>query len=509
MAEPPKASKKELKQRQASPGERLHRAIADGDPQSLAEALRDGADPEDPGSEHQTPLELAVAHGDVHLVTMLLDAGADPTHTYEPILPQAVGGAREVIEALIIAGASFDGLHDGRSALAKAAGRGDLSLVELLLESGAEPRGDGVSPLLEAAGEGHREIVERLLPYEEESQVADEAKARLAKALRVAGYSGRHSRAPELFEAIGSDDLDEARRWLASGLPANALIVDRWEGPISALRAASLNGRDGIARLLLRAGAPIDGARDDEGPLEASTPLIDAIRSGSLSLAERLIAAGADVDARRDAGAEGWITPLLHLVGSSIPMDQDGTFPIPRILELVEGLARARADLDAADALGHTALIWAARRGEPRLVEALLRLGADPEHRDSEDNTARTHATYQYFSLGYPPLKLKYLRRPERPTQSDLRAILEMLLPFRPHRCLEAELIAAALHGEVRTVRRNLERGATVDHSIDGKRALDLALQQGHKPVVQALVAAGAEVTERQRLWDGDLLSSH
>jgi len=314
-------------------------------------------------------------------------------------------------------------------------------------------------------------------------------------------------RALELFEAIGSDDLDDARGWLASGLPANALIVDRWEGPISALRAASLNGRDGIARLLLGAGAPIDGAQDDEGPLEASTPLIDAIRSGSLSLAERFIAAGADVDARRDAGSEGWITPLLHLVGPSIPMDRDGTFPIPRILELMECLARAGADLDATDALGHSALIWAARRGEPRLVKALLRLGADPEHRDSEDNTAWTHATYQHLLAGPRRPRLKHLRI-ERPSPSEFRAILEMLQACRPHRRLEAELIAAAFLGDLRTVRHNLERGAAVDHRINEHRALDLALQQGQKPVLEALLAADAEVTERQRLRVEDLLSS-
>lgn len=507
MVEPSEASKKRLEQRRASPVERLHQAIADEDPQSLAEALRDGADPEDPGPEYQTPLESAVACGDGHLVTMLLDAGVDPTNTYDPILPQAAGGPREMIESLIAAGASLDGLYNGESALRKAADGGDLSLVELLLAAGADPQA-GFSPLLAAAEEGHREIVERLLPYEDDSKVAARAQARLAKALRVAGYSGHHPRAPELFEAIASDDVDEVRGWLASGLPANALRVDRSEGPISALRAASLNGRDDIARLLLEAGAPIDGVQDDEGPLEASTPLIDAIRSGSLDLAERLVAAGAAVDARRDAGAEGRITPLLHLVGSSIPMNPDGTFPIPEILELVRCLARAGADLGAADASGHSALIWAARRGDPRLVEALLDLGADPEQRDSEDNTARTHATYQYSSLGYPPLKLKYFRRPERPTQSDFHAILEMLRQFRPHRCLEAELIAAALHGDARTVRRNLERGAAVDHDLGSGRALDLALQQSHKPVIQALVAAGAEVTERQQLRIEALLSS-
>ena len=504
MEEQPSESKKRRKPRHQSPVELLHQAIYDGDVDTLAELLDDGGDPEARGPQGYTPLEFAVDRGHAEVVIKLLDAGADPNNACVPILHRAVGGPLETLEALIIAGASLHAWQDGDTALSKAAYRGDLEAVEVLLEAGADARAG--SPLLTAARQRHRQVAERLLPLESDAEVVAEAQALLAEALRAEQHPGRHPEAPKLFEAIEAGDIKSVRQWLAAGRPKDALIVDRWKGPISALRAACLGGRLGIARLLLDAGAPIEGAHDDAGPLEESTPLIDCIRSGSIRLAKRLIAAGADVNSLRDAGAEGKISPLLHLVGPCIPINEDGTFPIAGIAELVEQLAKAGADLDTADRFGNTALIWAAKRGEARLVKALLRLGVDPELRDEEDNTAQTHAAYRFHSLSYPPVRSKYFRRSSRPSKSDYGAVLDLLDSCTAHRCLEAELIAAAFHGDLRTVRRNLERGASVDHQLGSGRALDLALQQSHVDVVETLVAAGAEVTERQRVWARHLL---
>lgn len=89
------------------------------------------------------------------------------------------------------------------------------------------------------------------------------------------------------------------------------------------------------------------------------TPLHAACRRGDIKLAMRLIAAGADVNARDDLGQ----TPL-YKVGY-----QDKA-------ELVEMLARAGADLGVRDNEGHTALSTLTARHSPRTVAALRRLGA-------------------------------------------------------------------------------------------------------------------------------------
>ncbi len=139
----------------------------------------------------------------------------------------------------------------------------------------------------------------------------------------------------------------------------------------TALTLAAERGDAGQVERLLAAGAVVD-ARDDC----LWTPLMHAVANGHAAAAELLTAAGADVDAR-DKG------------GYSIVMMAAGNGHaalIPRLVEL--GAAVDARD----DSLGWTPLLWAAREGHAEAVEALLAIGADSSLRDHNRRDAEALA---------------------------------------------------------------------------------------------------------------------
>jgi ankyrin repeat protein len=100
--------------------------------------------------------------------------------------------------------------------------------------------------------------------------------------------------------------------------------------------------------------------------------------AGHGSVLPRLIAAGADANARSKTGE----TPLMYVCGS--PADQACA---------VRALLDAGAALEAVDRAGHTPLIHAAWKGDTDLARLLLEAGADPAARDSDGHCAADFAS--------------------------------------------------------------------------------------------------------------------
>ncbi len=98
-----------------------------------------------------------------------------------------------------------------------------------------------------------------------------------------------------------------------------------------------------------------------------STELIAAVKTGDRAAVQRMLAAGADVDARDEAGA----TPLMLAAHA-------GDLP------MVQLLLGSGADVNASDERGWTALVKAVyntelKRGSAEVVQALIDAGADIE----------------------------------------------------------------------------------------------------------------------------------
>jgi hypothetical protein len=126
-----------------------------------------------------------------------------------------------------------------------------------------------------------------------------------------------------------------------------------------------------------------DGAEVDRPLGHGNTALCLAARHGQRPLVERLIGAGADLEARGT-----WIGRTVYTRGFT-----------PLLLALEAGhadvarpLLDAGAGADAADETGTTALMMAARQ-LPELVPRLLAAGADPDATDEDGWTALRYAT--------------------------------------------------------------------------------------------------------------------
>jgi ankyrin repeat protein len=124
---------------------------------------------------------------------------------------------------------------------------------------------------------------------------------------------------------------------------------------------AARDGRRDAVRALLKEGADVNAAHAD-----GMTALHYAALAGDADLATLLVYAGANVKATTRLGA---YTPL-HLASRQGQRD------------VVEVLLRAGADPNAPTASGATPLMLAAAAGDPHLVARLLDAGADPNARE-------------------------------------------------------------------------------------------------------------------------------
>ena len=151
----------------------------------------------------------------------------------------------------------------------------------------------------------------------------------------------------------------------------------------------------------------------------------------------------------------------------------------------IHALLKQRADVNAPQVDGMTALHWAAYQDDLEIAALLVRAGA------------KATAANRY---GVTPLPLAC-------TNGNV-AMVELLLkagadPNAPLLGGETPLMTSARTGALAVVKTLLSHGATVDAKDDrrGQTALMWAAAEGHVDVVQALIAAGADV--RLRLPSG------
>jgi ankyrin repeat protein len=221
------------------------------------------------------------------------------------------------------------------------------------------------------------------------------------------------------------------------------------------------SGCTDLIEKLLAAGAAVE-ARDRF----ANTPLVLAAAAGQDEAIELLLDAGAKIDHRNLAGS----APLLRAA-----MDNRRR---TAVLLLERG-----ADPNLANGKKLTPLHAAAYNGNGRLVQALLAHGAEA---DATDTTGKSPAIYA-AARGFEDIVGQLIAAGVDPTRrygNDLTL-----------------LMWAAGHSNdtprqdgVRTVARILEAGAEID-AVDnrGWSALMIAAQRGHRAVAELLLERGAD----------------
>ena len=384
------------------------------------------------------PLATASYYGHVEIGRLLLDAGADVDSTADcgqrvpvPLCGASRKGQIEMVKLLIKYGASLNRTgFIGNTALHDAAEGGHIEVIKLLLDAGADLAGGEQSPLAAACEEGHRETVKLLLDagidinrgrWESPLSVACEKGhgeivnllldfgadcATHARLLNMACSKGFQDIAQRLLEAGAKPtflSLDAAF-WLRSDriLPhilEKATEVDTdFELFGHALYVAAAYGYHLIVQKLLQKGVDINEI-PSKGIQRYGTALEGASKGGHQQLVKQLIEAGADVNSQcgiygsalRAAGRHGHDSVVKQLIeaGADVNVivenhERNYFGRLPRTFSLSsfgegynasETLTGARKNLEAG--WKSTALHAASYMGHDKVVELLLRAGAD------------------------------------------------------------------------------------------------------------------------------------
>ena len=228
-----------------------------------------------------TALWAACENRSPALVKILLEAGADPNVALPfgetPLMTAARAGDADVVGQLLAAGADVDaateaGAYGAQTALMWAVAQGHAAVVEVLLAHGAD---------VHARSTTFTETVKTISTYANYGLRCVPRDECYITEVRSGGFT------PLLFAArVG--DLASARLLVEAGADVNEAAPDG----AGALAIAALSGHGAVGAFLLDHGADPNAAEGGYAPLHA------AILHRDLNLAEALLAAGADPDAR-------------------------------------------------------------------------------------------------------------------------------------------------------------------------------------------------------------------
>jgi ankyrin repeat protein len=338
-----------------------------------------------------TPLHIAARGGYPAIVRALIAAGADPKAvTATGVVPlhfAAAAGRADAVTALLDAGAAVDPREPqwGQTPLMFAAAAGRTEVVRVLLARGADP--DAAGKVIDIS---ERNRTDGADSRARNTRVAAVQRERAAALARIAGSAAPppQARAPR----PGADDGNEPE-------PLGYADLVGSHGGMTALLLAVRDGRRETAVALLDGGASLDHVSAGDH----TSPVLMATINGHYDLALDLVRRGADVTLASDAGATPlygvlnmqWAPKARHPQPAHYMQQQVG------YLELAEAILKAGADINArltktlwyttynrdllgVDRSGATAFWLAAYTLDIPAMQLLLRYGADPNIRTAK-----------------------------------------------------------------------------------------------------------------------------
>ena len=394
------------------------RASLDGFEVHLFKLVSYGATQDQWAEWLRVPLEHAAARGNLDLFDRLLRAGANGSAGWR--------GCR------------------GRTLLDAAALGGNSDLLAALIRAGAGPDVNVVSvssrrsALYTATFCGHEAAARQLIRAGADVNFEDPGEKR--SVLHKAVWGVHHQLVGDLLEAGADPNIRS---------PVNCSAALHW---------AALFGHNRMVSSLLMAGAVKDALS-----FFGHSPLMWAVRVGNLSVVEKLLDVGVDLNIH----ANGSGSTALHYAA------QLG------YSEIVCALLLRGADKDALDVGGDTPLMRAVINGHQSTVDTLLESGADLNihHTCCEGGMALHFAAER----GHDEMVSALL----------LRGASKDALDFDGR----TPLMWAVWNRHLSTVQLLLESGADLNiHAIDdGSAALHVAADTGHDGIMVTLLLAGAD----------------
>jgi ankyrin repeat protein/L-ascorbate metabolism protein UlaG (beta-lactamase superfamily) len=297
--------------------------------------------------------------------------------------------------------------------------------------------------------------------------------------------------AGEIHDAVAAGDAARVTA-LLRGRPELVRAADANPTRDLPLHTAAVAGRVEIARLLLDAGAEVDGFDADE-----STPLHVAALNRRREMVDFLIERGADVN-RRDrngayalsfavSGRDSVVVRRVLEAGADLNYaSAAGTrlmhLALSRGLwDLVDRLRARGEDINAADREGQTPMHWLAYARDPQRVRRAIALGARAAVADTSGRTPLHNAA-------------------ERGNLEVARVLVENGAGVdAADRHGWSPLTAAVIGGHLDLARFLLERGADPNRRVWGTTpTLFLCLRSGQAELARVLLDAGATVDGRE-----------
>jgi uncharacterized protein len=303
----------------------------------LLTLLEGGADINIPDREDVTPLLNAVESGIGSHVTLLVERGASCKVSDEwktlALLMESLGGVspdfRQRLQRATAEDINASPVCE-RTALSWAAERGDLAMVNLLLEQGAlveEADELGITPLYYAILNKHNAVVEKLLTVG-------------ADINRCVSYGDSGPSGNALYWACESENTA-----IIPLLVERGVNILREDGGISPSVAGYLK-QVSLLHQMLEAGAEVT--------------LSDAAGSGDVDLVQSLLDTGADIN---EIEENYGTTPLTYV-------SQTGD------AAMVQFLLSRGAEVNQKNRYGKTALSFAQERGHNEIISLLKAAGA-------------------------------------------------------------------------------------------------------------------------------------
>lgn len=387
----------DVKARQPDGTTALHWAAHHDNFVSVQALLAAGAEAMAANQYGVAPISLACVNGGEAIITALLEAGADANTTTRggesALMTAARTGHTGAVKVLLARGAKVDATdRKGQTALMWAAADGHAHVVTQLLAAGAgrDTRvASGFTAFLFAARQGRIEVIRTLLAAGSDPNEAIQTEKNGGRrpvagtsALLLAVKNGHFELALELVKA-GANPNDQRTgftplhtlTWVRK--PSRGDDLDGQPPPDGSGTITSLE----FARRLIAAGANVNARLDEQArgggnlKLNGATPLLMAAKSADLDYMKLLVDLGADASLPNKDGT----TPLLAAAGLGCfaPDEEAGTEA--ECLEAAAWLLKRGADINAVDQNGETAMHGAAYKSLPKMVQFLASHGAQPE----------------------------------------------------------------------------------------------------------------------------------